>query len=88
MSRKDHQLIILMLAKQQQAFQVLIDVLREQGRMTPDVVEEIAMARLRDLGLANDSLSQIKSEYWQTAEKIGLVVPSGEEPDQTEDRQE
>ena len=87
MTRKEHQLVILMMAKQLQAFQVLLDILREQGRMTPQQVEAIEDARRLDLGLANDALARIKGEYWNTAEKIGLAAPSNDEPDQTADHQ-
>ncbi len=88
MTRKDHQLIILMMAKQLQAFQVLLDILREQGRMTPEQIEAIEDARRLDFGSALDALARVKDEYWKTAEKIGLAAPSNDEPDQTADHQE
>ena len=84
MTRKEHQLIILMLAKQLQAFQALLDVLREQGPMTPDQLAAILDARRLDFGSALDATQVIKDEYWKTAEKLGMAAPSDEKPDQME----
>ena len=59
----EHQLIIDMLAIQMQKFQVLLDVLREEGRLTLANLSRIETQRALDIGQNLDLREKIAADY-------------------------
>jgi len=78
MTPKEHQLVILMLAKQLNAYRTLLRTLAEKGLIDPARASELEDLR-SDIGVTNEGLHLTRLEYLATALSIGLEIPTDEE---------
>lgn len=79
MTPEEHELIVEMLTIQMQKFQVLLDVLQNEGRLSLANLSQIESVRSRDFGSNIDLRNKIAADYRAAADRKGVDLPPAKE---------